>query len=119
MTEKKSKLTVPVNAAAAVAVEVEAVADMEEDVEAEDTAAAVEDMAAAVVAVEDMAAAAEDMAATVVAVEDMAAAVVAVEVDSAEDAVEVVKTGTNETQLKFLVVILDFYRRNVPHVTAF
>jgi len=74
--EKKSKLTVPVNAAAAV----EAVADMEEDVEAEVMAAV--DMAAAV---EDMAAAVEDMAAAVVAVEDIVADVV--EVDSAEDEV--------------------------------
>ena len=80
--EKKSKLTVPVNAAAAV----EAVADMEEDVEAEAMAAAAADMAAAV---EDMAAAVEDMAAAVVAVEDIVADVV--EVDSAED--EVVNPG--------------------------
>ena len=78
--EKKSKLTEPVNAAAAV----EAVADMEEDVEAEAMAAEV--MAAAV---EDMEAAVEDMAAAVVAVEDIVADVV--EVDSAED--EVVKPG--------------------------
>lgn len=78
--EKKSKLTVPVNAAAAV--EAVAAADMEEDVEAEAMAAA------------DMAAAAEDMEEAEVAVEDMAEAEVAVEdivveVDSAEDEVVV------------------------------
>jgi len=89
--EKKSKLTVPVNAAAVV--EAVAAADMEEAVEAEAMAAA------------DMAAAAEDMEEAEVAVEDMAEAEVAVEdivveVDSAEDE-EVVNLGTNETHLKF------------------
>ena len=89
--EKKSKSTVPVNAAAAV--EAVAAADMEEDVEA----AAEVDMAAAV---EDTAAVVEDMAEAVEAAAEDIVEDVVVEVDSAEDE-EVVKIGTNETHLKF------------------
>ena len=89
--EKKSKSTVPVNAAAAV--EAVAAADMEEDVEA----AAAVDMAAAV---EDTAAVVEDMAEAVEAAAEDIVEDVVVEVDSAEDE-EVVKIGTNETHLKF------------------
>jgi len=78
--EKKSKLTVPVNAAAVV--EAVAAADMEEDVEAEAMAAA--DMAAAAEDTEEAEVAVEDMAEAEVAVED-----IVVEVDSAEDEVVV------------------------------
>jgi hypothetical protein len=93
--EKKSRSTVPVNAAAAV--EAVAAADMEEDVEAAAMAAAVADMAPAV---EDTAAVVEDMAEAVEAAAEDIVEDVVVEVDSAEDE-EVVKIGTNETHLKF------------------
>jgi len=78
--EKKSKSTVPVNAAAAV--EAVAAADMEEDVEAAAMAAAVADMAAEV---EDTAAVVEDMAEAVEAAAEDIVEDVVVEVDSAED----------------------------------